>query len=569
MSVRIRTELCKKIRGSLGTTQPPEALNSALSYLELRRDNSSGDFVVSLPLKTGEYDARSSADNIASLKPDGLFTEVRLSGDRLDNVSFRLNRDRCIREILENDSSRITIPGVNSGGKKIIVEFSSPNIAKPFHVGHLRSTIIGNYIANVNDFLCNDVRRINYLGDWGTQFGFVQLGIDLLNVTEERMKREPIKLLYDAYVHANKLAVTDPSIAERARQIFNDLESGNARDIEKWETFRRFTVDELSATYERLGVRFDEYNWESTYNAKKISQIISFMESQGFLITDNEGRKVFPFHEKRNVPIIKSDGSTLYITRDIAAAMDRFDKYKFDAMYYVVDTAQNEHFVTLIKILEKMKCSWADRLLHVKFGRIKGMSTRKGSAVFLQDILDETLAVMRENQIQSPTTRVSLATSDKSTDILGISAVIINDLKQRRSKDYNFDWNKALDIKGDTGVKLQYVHCRLTSLEENSGAKLPTECDPSLLREQIIEELIAQIGRFDQTVVRSHRELEPCVLVNYLFALSHAINKGLKELRVKGEPEDVASQRLLVFSAAKRVLAQGMKLLGLHPLNKM
>ncbi|XP_046752294.1 probable arginine--tRNA ligase, mitochondrial [Diprion similis] len=569
MSVKIRTELCKRIKGSLGNTQPPEAVNAVLSYLDLRRDNSSGDFIVSLPLRTREYDARSSADNIVSLKPDGVFTEVRPNENRLDNVLFRLNRDRCVREILENDPKTVTIPGIDDVGKKIIVEFSSPNIAKPFHVGHLRSTIIGNYVANINNFMRNDVRRINYLGDWGTQFGFVQLGINLLNVADEKMKQEPIKLLYDAYVHANKLAITDPSIAERAREIFNDLESGNARDIGKWETFRQFTVDELTATYQRLGVKFDEYNWESTYNAKNISQIISLMESQGLLITDSECRKVVSLHEKRQVPIIKSDGSTLYLTRDIAAAVDRFDRYKFDAMYYVVDTAQNEHFATLIKILEKMKFPWADRLTHLKFGRIKGMSTRKGSAVFLKDILDETQAVMRENQIQSPTTKVSLDSSDKSTDILGISAVIINDLKQRRSKDYNFDWNTALDIKGDTGVKMQYVHCRLKSLEENSGAKLPTECDPSLLREQIVEELIVQIGRFDQAVIKSHRELEPCILVNYLFGLSHAVNKGLKEIRVKGEPDDVASQRLLVFYAAKRVLAQGMKLLGLQPLDKM
>lgn len=379
----------------------PENLSSVYSHLDLKLDEKSENFYFQLPLKTKEYDVGSFAKNLSDLKPDNFVHNVTIRRDKFgDNIAFQLDKDHCVKEILLDDPSSVSIP--NDKPDKIIVEYSSPNIAKPFHVGHLRSTILGNYVANVNQFLLNDVRRINYLGDWGTQFGFVQLGIDLLNVSDDSMQRDPIRVLYDAYVHANKLAETDPSIADKARKIFNDLEEGRDSDFGKWETFRRFTVDELKRTYERLGVNFDEYNWESEYNRKKISPVIDLMESLGILDTDKEDRRVIAISEKRNIPIIKSDGSTLYITRDIAAAMDRFEKHKFDFMYYIVDNGQTDHFTSLSKILEKMEFPWAGKIGHVKFGRIRNMSTRKGSAVFLKDILDETRTVMRENQIRSP-----------------------------------------------------------------------------------------------------------------------------------------------------------------------
>lgn len=197
------------------------------------------------------------------------------------------------------------------------------------------------------------------------------------------------------------------------------------------------------------------------------------------------------------------------------------------------------------------------------------MSTRKGTAIFLEDILNEIRDVMREKQIQSPTTKVSLDISDNSSDILGISSVIINDLRRRRERDYKFDWNAAFDIEGDTGTSLQYVHCRLFNLEKNSGATLPTECYPSVLKEPIVDDLICIISNFENTVLRSYQDLEPSILVTYLFRLSHTINKALKILKVKGETADISDQRLLMFHVARNVLAQGMKLLGITPLQKM
>lgn len=272
---------------------------------------------------------------------------------------------------------------------------------------------------------------------------------------------------------------------------------------------------------------------------------------------------------KKSVPILKSDGTTLYLSRDIAAAIDRFEKNKFDAMYYIVENGQSDHFINLIQILNKMKLSWANRLEHVKFGKIQGMSTRKGKVIFLEDILNKAKEIMRQRQLEIKTTKVPLDEIDKTSDILGISSVIIHDLKQNRMNNYIFHWNSILDVKGDCGIKLQYSHCRLCNLEELCGAMLVTECDPHLLKELEVDNLIILISQFDEIVLKSYKELEPCILTIYLFHLCKSINIAWNKLNIKNQPSDVANQRLLLFRVAKMILAQGMKLLGLTPLEKM
>ncbi|KAL7293702.1 hypothetical protein TKK_0012774 [Trichogramma kaykai] len=478
--------------------------------------------------------------------------------------------DLSVKTLINSLKKQVEPPNAQDlKSQNIIVEFSSPNIAKPFHVGHLRSTIIGNYVANINNFFKNNVTRINYLGDWGTQFGFVQLGLSLAKIPKETIEKDPINSLYQAYVHANKLTEEDPTIADEARKLFSKLENGDEQTVAEWEAFRKYTINELQNTYQRINVKFDAYEWESSYGISKISNVLSQIESLNILTLDDKNRKVIHLNEKKAVPIIKSDGSSLYITRDIAAAIDRHQKYNFDAMYYVVDNAQRDHFKNLMSILHSMKLPWADKLKHINFGKIKGMSTRKGTAVFLQDILDETKCVMRKQQLEARNTKVNLDIDHPSTEVLGISAVIVNDLKHKRNQDYEFDWNTALDIKGDTGVMMQYAHCRLVSLEENSGAIIASECDPSFLKEPEAQNLILHINKFEGAIARSYRELEPCLLVHYLFQLSHSISRAFKVLRIKGEPADVANQRLLLMHVARRVLGQGMRLLGIQPLDKM
>lgn len=351
-----------------------------------------------LPLKSIDYDVTNAIGDITKNNLDDVFDNVTVGND---TISFNMLRDKYVKTILDSNHSGLAPPLLVDNNKNVIVEFSSPNIAKPFHLGHLRSTIIGNYVANINNYLQNKVKKINYVGDWGTQFGFIQLGIEVANSNNDEMQTNPIKALYKAYVAANQLAKTDPTISERARETFRRLEFGDSTVYNQWQTFKEYTVQELETTYKRIGIIFDEYHWESMYTAKSTNQIIRLMEEKQLLALDDKDRKTVAISEDRNIPIIKSDGSTLYITRDIAAAIDRFEKNKFDAMYYVVDNAQSDHFSSLFKILNKMELPWANRLEHVKYGRVRGMSTRQGTAVFLEDILNEAREIMKERQIRT------------------------------------------------------------------------------------------------------------------------------------------------------------------------
>ncbi|XP_063995163.1 probable arginine--tRNA ligase, mitochondrial [Diachasmimorpha longicaudata] len=566
MSSRIRSLLQKKLLQKTGLPDFPIS-----QHLSLKLDKTTNAFTYELPLRTATYDLRSHADLLATLQiEDDLFKTVNLKKQKNHEfLSISLNRDSFIKQILECNSRQVVPPVVAEANKKILVEFSSPNIAKPFHVGHLRSTIIGNYISNLNKYLNNSVMKLNYLGDWGTQLGFILLGMDLLDVSAEKMRDDPMQQLYEAYVHANKLSESDPEVLDRARAIFQRLEMGESKGLTRWEVLKNLTVTELQKTYDRLGLQFDEYHWESSYNYSKITGVIDRMEKLNLLKVDEQKRKIIEINDKRNLPIIKSDGSTLYITRDIAAAIDRAGKYEFDAMYYVVESGQQDHLNNLFTILGRMNYSWVNKLHHLKFGRISGMSTRKGTAVFLEDFLDEARDAMKEQQRQTATTKVNLDSEEGSSDVLGISAVVVHDLKQRRTKDYKFSWDVALDIKGETGVKLQYTHCRLFGIEENSGATLPSECKPHLLTEPIINDLVTAISQFDEAVVLSYQTLESCYLAKYLFNLSHTVNKTIQEIRVKGESSDVAAQRLLLYNSSRNILNTGMKLLGLTPLYKM
>lgn len=378
-------------------------------YLKPHKAN--GVYSYLLPLKTNQYDIQNQVQNILTHDPSNIF-DVDIEKD---TISFSLSREKHIKDVLEHNCSTISAPSFVNEKKNVIVEFSSPNIAKPFHMGHLRSTIVGNYIANINSFVKNNVKRINYLGDWGTQYGLIQLGVDMANIHEDEMKNNPMRSLYTAYVTANKLAETDSSVLQRAREIFKDLETGTGVTFEQWKMFKQYTVEELKRTYGRIGITFDEYHWESMYNAIKIEKIIALMEEMQLLVTDELNRKVVNLENQKSVPIIKSDGSTLYIARDIAAAIDRFEKNNFDRMYYVVDNTQINHFLSLLEILKRMKMPWVDRLRHVQFGRLNGLRTRKGNITFLEEILDTAKDVMKQKQIDSSSMLIDISFPANST----------------------------------------------------------------------------------------------------------------------------------------------------------
>ncbi|CAH0717437.1 unnamed protein product, partial [Brenthis ino] len=483
------------------------------------------------------------------------------SGD-FEELIIDINRDLFIKSFLENtvqEESKIK-------PKKIVIDFSSPNIAKPFHVGHLRSTIIGNFIANINEYFGNDVVKLNYLGDWGTQFGLLQYGLQSNNISIDQLSKNPIKYLYNVYVDANKLSLVDENVQIEAKKYFSNIEQGRT-NLENWNKIRKITIEELEKIYQRLGIKFDVYHWESNYNGEAIKSIIEKLEQQNIITTDTFGKKV-AIVNNREVTVLKSDNSTLYLSRDIAALLDRYERYKFDSMLYVVDNAQTDHFTAVFDIVRRVNIECTKGCKHIKFGRIKGMSTRSGNVVFLNDILDEAKQKMYDKQLESKNTR-NAAINDETCDILGTTAVVINDLKQRRQKDYVFDWDKALQSEGDSGIKLQYLHCRLWSLEKNSGVAIPQLCEPECLTEEIVGEVIKEVARFEDILNKSLTENEACIIVNYLFRLAKLVNRMFNELKVKNVNQDLGSQRLLVFHSARLVIKKALEILGVKPVFEM
>ncbi|CAG9562949.1 unnamed protein product [Danaus chrysippus] len=372
--------------------------------------------------------------------------------------------------------------------------------------------------------------------------------------------------MYEVYVEANKLAQIDESVSIAAKKYFSDIEHGKT-DLDNWKKIRDITIKELENVYQRLGVKFNEYHWESDYNGKAIKGILDKLQEYNIVTSDSTGKKIAKVND-RDVTILKSDDSTLYITRDIAALLDRYERYKFDDMLYVVDNSQTDHFVAVFDIVSKLNKNAAECSKHIKFGRIKGMSTRSGNVVFLNDILDEAKHKMYEQQKISKNTRIT-AINEETSDILGMTAVIISDLKQKRQKDYTFSMERALQSEGDSGIKLQYLHCRLWSLEQNCGVQLPETSEPEYLKEEIVGDVVNELARFEDVINQAYIENEACILVNYLFRLSNMVNRMFNELRVKNVDHDVASQRLLVFNSARFVIKTALEILGVKPLLQM
>ncbi|XP_072384309.1 probable arginine--tRNA ligase, mitochondrial [Diabrotica undecimpunctata] len=563
MSTKLKLYLGRKVIDCLHNSRKLSALE--LQPL-IRLGNTAEDKIeLSLPLNILEKQLGvTNVTEILKIQPDDIIKNVQVVRDRANRrIAFEIDKYIFVKDVMENSAS----PDLNDKPRNVVIDYSSPNIAKPFHFGHLRSTIIGNFLGNLNHFLSNKVTRLNYIGNWGTQYGFIKLGVEDLKYTIKDIEKNPLKLLYQSYVHANTMAEKDPNFLQRAKDIFAQLESGSEKELKFWKSVMEFSKNDLIETYKRLGIKFDVYNYESDYNATELEDILEILRKKNIIHKDKDGKESTVIDDRR-VTVVKSDGSGLYLTRDIAAAIDRFKKFNFDKMYYVVDNSQTDHFHNLTKILYRMDLPWANRLTHVKFGRVQGMSSRKGNAIFLNDILDECRDKMIQKQIESPTTKAKIQ-DGVAADILGISCIIVNDLKRRRQKDYEFAWDQALQAQGDTGIKLQYVHCRLYNLEINSGMMPAKECVPEMLFERETIALLKDLARFHEVLYQANDQLEAYVLVNYLFHLCNHINKAFKTLKVKGMDPDVASQRLLLFKTARELLGNGMTILGLQPLKQM
>ncbi|KAI9327123.1 hypothetical protein DFJ73DRAFT_791088 [Zopfochytrium polystomum] len=465
-------------------------------------------------------------------------------------------RDRLIPKILHLDEKY----GFNSSGhgKLAVVEFSSPNIAKPFHVGHIRSTIIGNFVQSILQANGWDTVSINYLGDWGKQYGLLAIGFSR-HGSEACLVADPIRHLYEVYVQINSEARTDETIHDEARAYFKKMEEG------LWQRFRDLSISKYREIYDRFHVHFDEYAGESWYSALQMRSVVDRMEDMG-LLSDAAG--------SRSVDLKARDaGGMLYIARDIAAAMHRQEQYKFDKMYYVVGTQQENHFKQLLKVLELMGLPWADRCEHIAFGMIKtqdgNMNTRNGTVVFLEDLLNESQASMLEVMMRNPARFQQLQNPNEVAGLVGLTAIMIEDMRSRRVKDYELDEDRMRAFEGDTGPYLQYAHARLRSIERTVNLDVGPGVDLSALTEPSAVTLADVMAVYPDVVRDAGVSLEPCNVIGFAFRLAHAVMVALENLRVLNQPLEVASARLALFKAARITLGNALRSLGILPLERM
>lgn len=463
--------------------------------------------------------------------------------------------------------------------EKIVVEFSSPNIAKLFHAGHYRSTVIGNAISNILLAAGHSVQKINYLGDWGFQFALLAVSYNRYG-DDVSFERNPLRYLYDLYVRISSEVETDPSIYEEAQSIFAAMEDGDADALVFWNRCRTLSIAEYKKLYGEIGIYFDVYSGESEY-VQLARSVIKELNDKSLLLDDNSALKIDltdsqwfnEVDDRYKCPmLVRSNGTSLYLTRDVAAAIRRHEKYAFDRMIYVTDVSQSVHFKQLFGILEKMNFPWATKnasvLVHKPFGRIEKMKTRKGDIVFLNDILKEAFEKAHQDRSKSTTRKVDI-NDDEVSKTVALSGLIYHDLRCPTSKKYKFNWDTALASKGSSGLYLQYTYSRLNSLEKYTGVKVTCDVEHQfILNEPLLIDILLHLSEYPAITETLYESLEPSVLVKYLYELCRRVSKAFKHVIVKGQPTTEAEARLACFHCAKIVLHNGLTILGMTPLEQ-
>jgi arginyl-tRNA synthetase len=482
---------------------------------------------------------------------------------RFENGSFVADVLAEVRRLKERYAS-----GEQGAGKTVVIDYSSPNIAKPIGFHHIRTTVLGHALANLHRHLGFRVEGINYLGDWGKQFGLVAVGFEMFG---EAARRQDMAHLVDVYVKANALAEKDKDFDEKARAFFRRMEQGDKDALTLWNEFREASLQGFAPLYARLGIAFEHMEGESRYEGRmdqvieEIARTVGVRESDGALVVD------FPYAENEPPVLLKkTDGSTLYVTRDLAAAEDRWERFHFERSLYVVARDQAFHFAQLFRVLKAMGKPWADRCLHVAFGRIAGMSTRKGEVVLLSDVLDEArdraLEKVRENQSAG---RIHTDDVETLAEQVGLGAVLFGDLKNRRNSDYTFDWDEVLSFEGHTGPYLQYAHARACSLLARGGGA-PADYDASALVLPEEEALVRTVALFPRTVRLAQESYEPSLVASHLLDVAAAFSRwytlGNQDRTKRVLTEDDArarAARLALADAVRITLRVGLSLLGI------
>ena len=492
-------------------------------------------------------------------------------------VNMFLKKDAFAKEVV----SEVVAAGDDYGkcslgeGKTVIVEYSSPNIAKPFHIGHIRSTVIGASIAKIYDNLGFKVVRINHLGDYGTQFGKMIVAYRRWGNKQDVIDA-PIKTLLSYYTKFHVEAENDPTLEDEARATFTKLENGEPEEQALWQWFRDESLKEFSRVYDMLGITYDSYAGESFYS-DKMPRFVKDLEEKGLLEEDN-GAQLVRLDDYGLTPalITKSDGSTLYITRDIAAAVYRKETYDFYKNIYVVASQQNLHFQQWIQILELMGYDWARSCIHVPFGLVSledgTMSTREGRVVFLEDVLNGAVDKTREI-IKEKNPDADAETVEDIAKAVGIGAVVFNELSNYRIKDYVFSWEHVLNFEGETGPYVQYTHARACSILRNAGddivAKAKAGFDAKYLTGESAHELSRLLYELPEVIVEAGEKYEPSIVTRHIVDIAQAFNKFYHDEHILVDNEDEKIAKVAMVLAAKSAIRNGLDLLCMKAPEKM
>ena len=550
-------------------------VNELEGYIEIPPDHNMGDY--SFPCFRLAKELKKAPQIIATeLKEkieleDRVIDSVQVVGGYLN---FYINKIALIKSTLEE----INLKGEEYGrseignGKNVVIDYSHPNIAKPFHIGHLRSTVIGQALYNLYSYLGYDVKGLNYLGDYGTQFGKMIEGYKLWG-QEYNIDANPIKELTKIYVRINDLCKQDENVLENCRNNFKLLEDGDPYCVELWKKFRELSLKEFQKIYDLLGGKFDSWEGEAAI-APKVSEILNILDKTGKMVV-SEGAKIIDLEENKMPPCIieKTNGSSTYASRDLATILHRARTYDFDKAIYVTSYEQILHFKQVFEVakLLGMDEKYTNGLTHVPFGMVLlktgKMSTREGNIIKLEDLLNESInrakGIIKEKN-------ANLENSDEVAKKVGIGAIIFNDLSSGRIKDEIFDWDTILNFNGETGPYVQYTYVRTQSVLRNVD-RIPTleEVNLQQLENKEAVNIIKLVYNFQNTLIQATEKNEPSIVARYVIDLAKAYSSFYNEYKIMSDIEEEKNARVYLTYVTGLILKRGMNILGIEMPDKM
>ncbi len=571
-------EMKKLIASSIYATLQNEniTLEEIEAKIETPKDKKNGDFAY--PCFNLAKTLRNSSVNIANDIKSKITLDDKIS--KVENVNgflnFYLNNDNIVEKTLKDIVGKGEEYGKSDEGKgvNIIVEYSSPNIAKPFHLGHFRNTVLGKALYDLYETLGYNVTGINHLGDWGRQFGILIEGYERFK-DEYNFDENPLEALSDIYVRINKIAKEDEAVMNKARENFKKLEQGDEELTRLWKYFREVSLKEYNRIYDILGSRFDSYNGEAFYN-DKMDEVVEILDKKGVLV-DSQGAKVVEVGD--NMPpciVLKSNGSTIYATRDLAAILYRARTYDFTKCIYITATEQILHFKQIFEVAKHLVDEkYQKGLVHVSYGMIRlktgKMSTREGNVVYINDLIEEAIQKAKDIILAK---NPNLENIDDVSKQIGVGALIFNYLKSGKNKDIIFDLDDTLRFDGETGPYVQYTYCRTKSILEKvafdeKNIDISKVNFSKLTKTQEVE-LVKSLEKFETIIRKSAEEYEPSILARYLIDVATLFSRFYNECSVANvEDGDLKTARCILVYATSIVIKNGLKILGIECPEKM